>query len=156
MTKSYPEGVPPEWFMEAEDAEVYLKPNRGFAYLASPYSHPLTDVVHKRYLATLHATAYLLKRKVWTYSPIVHCHELAFAHDLPLDFDFWMDYNFAMLRKADNVIILGLEGWGTSKGVNAEIQEAQRLGLKIKILERRKRDYTFRVYGVPLDASPNP
>src|SRR6516225_6948685 len=98
MPKPYPEGVPPEWFMEAEDAEVYLKPNRGFAYLASPYSHPLTEVVNKRYDAALHATAYLLKHHVWVYSPIVHCHELAFTFDLPLNFDFWTDYNFAMLH----------------------------------------------------------
>jgi len=102
-----------------------------YHYLASPYSSPDPAIMHERALAAQQATAWLLIRRTWVYSPIVHCHELALAHSLPKDFDFWKEYNFAMLERAQGLIILTIDGWKESKGMTAEIAYARELGLPI-------------------------
>lgn len=99
-------------------------------YLASPYTHPDPQVVQSRFLSAMQYTADCLCAKEFIYSPIVHCHELATRHTLPTDFDFWKSYNFHMLGRADELRVLMLDGWETSKGVSAEIMLAQELGIK--------------------------
>ncbi len=90
-------------------------------YLASPYSDPDEQIVEKRYEAAAKATFWLLSRHAWVYSPIVHCHELAKKFRLPKEFDYWENYNKAMLRKADSLFILTEQGWFKSKGVQVEM-----------------------------------
>lgn len=99
-----------------------------YTYLASPYSHPSEFVREHRYIAAKAATVFLLKQSVWIYSPIVHCHELAKTSSLPKDFDYWQNYNRAMLRGATDLLVLKIEGWAESKGVAAEVKYAIELG----------------------------
>ena len=105
-----------------------------YVYLASPYSHADASVRESRYEAASYATAHLLNQRTWVYSPIVHCHELAKKFDLPTDFKFWKDYNFAMLSHARKLIILRCDGWEASKGVAAEKIEAERLNIPVEYL----------------------
>lgn len=95
-----------------------------YLYLASPYSHDDKEIEHMRYLGALNATAHLISRHVAIYSPIVHCHELARAAELPTDFEFWMRYNYRMLSAARKLLVLKLDGWEFSVGVRAEITYA--------------------------------
>lgn len=90
-------------------------------YIASPYTHVSVDLMERRYEAVRAFTATLLENRVFCYSPIVHCHDLAKHHNLPKDFDFWQDYNRHMLDRSDKLIIFGLGGWKHSKGVEGEI-----------------------------------
>lgn len=103
-------------------------------YLASPYSRPDAFVREQRYLQAAKATVHLLHKREWVYSPIVHCHTIAQLGDLPKDFDFWRDYNFAMLEKADKLLILRVEGWENSVGVKAEIAHASQLNKPVEYL----------------------
>lgn len=98
-------------------------------YLASPYTDQDEQVMHLRFKAAEHCTASLLKKRMWVYSPIVHCHQLAQEFDLPKDFEFWKAYNFAMLRHASGMGILKISGWDISKGVTEERKLAKTLGL---------------------------
>lgn len=98
-------------------------------YLASPYSHPDPLVMRTRFLIAEQVTAQLLASKRFVYSPIVHCHELAQKFTLPTDFQFWKDYNFDFLRRADDFLILKIDGWETSKGVAAERSLADMLNI---------------------------
>jgi hypothetical protein len=109
---------------------VTLTP-KGYVYLASPYSHPDESIMEARFVAAEAATARLLRRSVWVYSPIVHCHELAKKFDLPKDFVFWQEYNFAMIRGAAKLYVLRIDGWEASKGVTAEIAYARELGIPV-------------------------
>lgn len=102
-----------------------------YIYLASPYSHHDPAIRHERYEAAQKAVHYLLWNRNWTYSPIVHCHELALRFRLPTAFEFWQEYNFAMLRPAKSLHILTIDGWEESRGVYAERLEAQRLSIPI-------------------------
>ena len=103
----------------------------GFIYVACPYTES-SDGKSKaksrdmigRYEAVEKYTASLLKSREAAYSPIVHCHALAIKHDLPKDAEFWMWYNDSMLLQADELFVLGLDGWKDSVGVTHEIQLA--------------------------------
>ena len=80
-----------------------------------------------RFLLAEQVTAALLTSRRHVYSPIVHCHELSLKYHLPTEFIFWRDYNFDMLRRCDDFLILKIPGWDQSKGVAAELELANLL-----------------------------
>ena len=94
-------------------------------YLASPYSHNNPSVMQARFKMAEKYTALLLQQGRVIFSPIVHCHELAKTYELPTDFAFWANYCLGMLEKADELWVLGLDGWRHSAGVTAEIKFAE-------------------------------
>lgn len=100
-----------------------------YTYLASPYSHQNPEIREERFRLAEQAVAYLLRRSAWVYSPIVHCHALALRYTLPKDFDYWMDYNFAMLSRARELMVLTLPGWEESRGMEAERDFADAQGI---------------------------
>lgn len=104
-------------------------------YLASPYSHPDPLIRKTRFLLAQERCAELLKLNVWVYSPIVHCHEMAEVFDLPTDFEYWRAYNFDMLRRADGMEVMQIDGWKESAGVKAEFQFARTAGIAIAMYE---------------------
>ena len=103
-----------------------------YIYLASPYSDPSPAVREERFFATERATAWLLRERIWVYSPIVHCHALALRYGLPTDAGFWQEYNFAMLRGAAALWLLKLSGWENSIGMRSEIAFAGREGIPVQ------------------------
>lgn len=109
-------------------------------YLASPYSHPDPLVMKTRFLLAQQATAAMIFEGKFVYSPIVHCHELAQAYQLPKDFDFWRRYNIDMLRRADAFRILKIPGWDESKGVCPEGDIAVALDLDRGFVDEFGRD----------------
>lgn len=106
-----------------------------FIYLASPYTHADPAVVQQRHDTVMEFVAEQLAHKVWIYSPIVHCHELSLRHTLPGDFEFWKEYNFAMLAKASHLWVLALDGWDSSKGVRAELDLAAQLSIPTTLVQ---------------------
>jgi Domain of unknown function (DUF1937) len=105
-----------------------------YIYLASPYSHVDKAVRLKRFEAVERATAWLLNRRIWTFSPIVHCHNLAQVYGLPTDAEFWHAFNAAMLERSQALWILGIEGWQDSRGIMLEADLANQLKLPIKFM----------------------
>lgn len=105
-------------------------------YLASQYSDPDELTRRTRFLLAEEITGKLLLRKLWVYSPIVHCHELALKFNLPGDFDYWKAYNFDMLRRADEVYVLYTPTVKDSRGVIAELSMAHQLGMKISFIQQ--------------------
>lgn len=101
-------------------------------YLASPYSSPDPLIMRTRFLLAEQVTASFLRRGVFIYSPIVHCHEIAAKYELPGDFAFWQGYNIDMLRRADSLAVLAIPGWKKSTGVQAEIEFARLAGIPIQ------------------------
>jgi nucleoside 2-deoxyribosyltransferase len=96
-------------------------------YLASPYAHPDASVRESRYRAACLATAKLLRAGLPVFSPIAHSHALV-AHGLPIEWLFWQRFDRTYLERSDFVVVLMLEGWKTSVGVQAEIGIARELG----------------------------
>lgn len=109
-----------------------------FWYLASPYSSPNESIREERFKKTENATGWLLERKIWTYSPIVHNHQLAKEHSLPTDAKHWEEYNKAMIESARGVILLFIDGWKESKGVEREVDFCELLKKPICFLMENK------------------
>jgi nucleoside 2-deoxyribosyltransferase len=102
-------------------------------YLASPYSHPDPAVREQRFHAACRAAVALLHAGRVVFSPIAHSHPLA-QHGLPGNWQFWERYDRAFLERCDEVVVLMLDGWEESVGVQAEIRIAQELGKPVRYL----------------------
>lgn len=102
------------------------KQTSSLIYLAQPYSHPDPQVRVARFKIAECVTAYFLSRhKEHILSPIVHCHRIAALYNLPSDFDFWQNYNFATLRTCSELRVMELPGYENSKGLAAELSFAK-------------------------------
>ena len=102
----------------------YTRPQYGYAYIASPYSHGDPHVRELRYMYAAKYTAACIAAGEHVYSPIVHNHHLAKTFSLRGDFDFWKSFDLSMLFHAYELRILRLDGWEKSVGVTAERQFA--------------------------------
>jgi len=99
------------------------------AYIASPYSHELPRMEQERhdrvadYVGFLHRHA-----NVIPISPIVCSHYLARSQRLPTDAAYWREINHWLIDKCDIMIVLKLDGWQKSAGVQDEIEYAESQG----------------------------
>jgi hypothetical protein len=100
-------------------------------YLASPYSDKDPDVMEARFHAVCRFAGRLMREGQVVYSPIAHCHPIAVRVELPRDWGFWQKFDREMIAKADELWILRLPGWDSSRGVAAERQIALDLGLNV-------------------------
>jgi hypothetical protein len=96
-------------------------------YLASPY----TANVQVNFESTEQFVAAALQNGHMIYSPIVHNHALALKYKLPKDYEFWQKHNRAMLAKASQLWVLTLDGYKTSRGVQAEIVFAKQCEIPV-------------------------
>ena len=76
-----------------------------------------------------------MQRGLIIFSPITHSHPIAECSDLPTNWEFWETFDRAYLEASSELIVLKLDGWEESKGVQAEIAIAEELGLSITYLE---------------------
>lgn len=103
-------------------------------YLASPYSHPIPAVREMRFVSACWATAELMKRGENVFSPIVHSHPLV-RYGLPNTWEFWEGVDRDHLERCDEIVVLTLDGWRESVGVQAEIAMAHECGKPVKLLD---------------------
>jgi len=108
--------------------------NRPLTYLAVPYSHPDRAVRTARFNAVNRAAGMLMRWGEHVFSPISHTHPIVEACRLPFDFDHWEPYNRAVLSCCHKLIVLKLDGWRESVGVQAEIKAARGMGIYIEFL----------------------
>ena len=101
-------------------------------YLASPYSHPDSAVMDSRHNEACKACAIMMNAGLVVYSPIAHCHFIAVRYGLPRVWSFWKRFDTEMISKADEVLVLQLEGWQDSEGIKAEVAIAEELGITVR------------------------
>jgi hypothetical protein len=91
-------------------------------YVASPLTHPDPAVRQLRYeqVRDYVGKKYEEGSQNMYYSPILYSHELGELFNLPHTADFWENMDFLMLDKADELEVLGLDGWAESVGDNGE------------------------------------
>ena len=105
-------------------------------YLASPYWHPDPAIRNQRFRAACRATSALLRDGHTVFSPVVFGHSLA-SFDIPAGWEFWEPHDRFHLQQASALVVLTLDGWQESVGVQAEIGIARALGLPIAYLPAR-------------------
>jgi len=91
-------------------------------------------VREQRFEAACRATAELIRQGRSVFAPIPYTHNLC-RYDLPLDWQFWQRHDLAFLAMCSEVVVLKLDGWASSVGVQAEIAAARALGKPITFLE---------------------
>jgi len=105
-------------------------------YLASPYSHPKEEVRTMRFNRAVDAVIALHRQGKFVFSPIVHSHPLALC-GLGGTWKDWAAWDEAFMRRCSSVLVLQLDGWQHSVGVQAEIEMAARLGKMVAYLAKR-------------------
>jgi hypothetical protein len=105
-----------------------------FIYLASPYSHPDHEVREARYRAACRKAAQYARKGIAVFAPIVHSHPLVPYMDAAqcMDFDLWMKLDLPLLKAADELHILCIDGWRASRGVTREVEFATQIGVPVK------------------------
>jgi len=120
-------------------------------YLASPYLYRGPDadetfyidthatkgevIAELRYESAIDATAYLMKKGLAVYSPIVATHPVAVKHELPKGSEYWLQFDEIILSKCDEIVVLMIDGWKESPGVQREIEIMKNLHKDITYLE---------------------
>ena len=100
-------------------------------YLASPYSSPDPAVHEQRYRAVCCIAAMFMRHGAIVFSPIVHGHPLS-SYGLPTDYEYWQKHCLSFLQHwATKLMVCQIPGWQDSRGVAAEIAEAERLNLSV-------------------------
>lgn len=109
-------------------------------YLAIPYTHADPAVMDARAEVADHVAALLTRAGYEVYSPISSWHHIAKKYDLPTDHAYWKRLNDNILSICDRLMVIKLDGWEESQGVQDEIEMAEGLCLEI-IHEDAPEDY---------------
>lgn len=90
-------------------------------YLASPYSN-FPGGIDAAYDAVADVAFRLNGVGVRAYSPILYSHPLAKTWQVdPLDHNLWLEFDEAMMAKADALVVAMLDTWELSHGVDVEV-----------------------------------
>lgn len=101
-------------------------------YLASPYSHPLPEVKERRFEEACKAAARYMDRGFQVFCPIAHSHPIEkIGMDAVRNEAFWLHQDFAILRHCDRLVVLCLDGWTESRGIEREREFATVHGIPI-------------------------
>jgi hypothetical protein len=108
--------------------------HKPLVYLASPYTHADPKVVEERFRKASEKAAELASQGMMVFSPIAMSHPMAIHGKLPGDWGFWEKFDTAFLSCCHKVLVYRLEGWDISKGVQAEIKIAEKMGIPIEYI----------------------
>jgi hypothetical protein len=112
-----------------------------FAYLASPYTNP-DDPADRLYCELRFAeacagVAKLMARGKNIFCPIAHSHPIAayLPAEQRCSHQFWLTQDFAVLAKAERLIVLMLHQWERSYGIQQEIMFARKHDIPVHYLD---------------------
>lgn len=120
---------------EIIEKKIIIEPKK-VIYLASPYSHPNPKIQEDRYEEIAKMVSKLTKQGLIVFSPIFTGHNMLKYEKMPGDWSFWQTYCISFLVKCDEMWIYGIDGWGDSKGIEAEKKIAKDNKIPIKFLSR--------------------
>jgi len=103
-------------------------------YLACPYSDPDPGVRRDRFLKANKQAAVLMAEGLHIFSPISQCHPIAQAGDLPLNWEYWKEYDEKILSICSELCILTIPGWKSSKGITGEMKIAIQKQIAITVV----------------------
>ena len=100
-------------------------------YLASPYWHDDSNIRRARAEAAACFAAEMVKQGEVVFSPVAHgCYiEQALTEEIAVE--IWVKHGLAMVQFAEQMIVLMLDGYEDSRGVQGEVCEAERLDIPI-------------------------
>ena len=87
--------------------------------------------------------------KIPVFCPISHTHGVGLARDLPVDSEFWLNFDEPFMYSAVGLIVVKASGWRHSVGVQFEIEHFCERGKPIHFLEFDDEKYS-KAHGVTL------
>ena len=118
-----------------------MKPDqKGVIYLAAPYSSPNPYVEWTRYKKTCVAAARLMAEGIAVFSPLANTIPAVHLGGLDIDHAAFLRIDKTILVRCDELMILALDGWRESKGVQQEAAEAIRHYLPIILVKENEID----------------
>jgi uncharacterized protein DUF1937 len=94
-------------------------------YLASPIAHLDPEVVEARIEAAARAAADLMSKGYVVFCPAAHSYLLKAQFSVQPSHADWMRQDLAVLRRAERMVVLRLDGWKESRGVKIELAVAE-------------------------------
>ncbi len=104
-------------------------------YVACPYTSDDPYILQRRYLDAIACGAELQRRGYITIEPIAQSHQQAERFGMPPEWAFWERRDSALIKRCDAVIVLTIDGWRSSHGVQAEIALAEILHMPIYYID---------------------
>ena len=111
-----------------------MKKKSEIEYLAIPYSHKNVLIRKYRFEVANKIAAALTNKGRIIFSPISHCHPLT-DYGLPGSWEYWQKYSYEFLKISKRLIVIKLDGWKKSTGVQGEIKTAKEFGLPIEYID---------------------
>jgi hypothetical protein len=109
-------------------------------YLSGIALQPSLSIRESRFRAVCRVAARLMGEGRHVFSPIAHTHPIAMAGTLPTGWEYWREYDRAMLSACSSVIVLRLPGWQESAGIAGELAIARELGLPVEYIDPESED----------------
>lgn len=105
-------------------------------YLASPYTHKDKAMWTVRFHKVVDCCGWMMNnhRDKYFYSPIAHTHPIAERCTLPIEWEFWANFDECILSRCSEMWILTIPGFSVSTGVKAERKIAERFGLPVRFI----------------------
>ena len=103
-------------------------------YLAAPYSALDRKTEKKRFKKVCEVQAKLMTAGYAVFSPLANSIPAVELGNLQIDHSDFMRFDNIILRRCDELLVLALDGWRESKGVQEEIQEAIALRKPVLVL----------------------
>jgi len=107
-------------------------------YLACPYSHPDETVQRQRYHQACRAAAKLMQAGVVVFSPLANSVPAVELGGLELDHAGFLNIDLQILRRCDEVLVLCVDGWQQSLGVQQELGEAIAFQKPVTMIEEKE------------------
>ncbi len=104
-------------------------------YLACPYSHQDPKMVQLRYSVSAQIASHLFKQGLMVFAASMHNSLLAHMAGVSDQFARWKDFNHLMIERVDKLMVITMEGWEQSQGVQDQIQYAKQLGKPVEMIE---------------------
>lgn len=106
-----------------------------FWYLCSPYAR-YVEGKKEAFKEANSSAAVLIAAGIPVLSPLSHSHPIAKQCNIdPDNYDIWLGLDIQLLRGSHGILINPLQGWRDSKGIGMELDEANKLGLPIYMLD---------------------
>jgi hypothetical protein len=102
-------------------------------YLASPFSSKDRNIEIERTNKAIEYSIKLLNMGIFVFSPIAYNGSWV-ELGIRGDWEFWKSFDETFIERMDGLIVLALDGWEESVGVQAEIEHARKLGLSVIIV----------------------
>ena len=104
-------------------------------YLACPYSHSAPTISRRRYHLACRAAAKLMQAGVVVFSPLANSVPAVEFGGLVLSHENFMSLDLPILERCDEVLVIALDGWQQSIGVQQELGAAIALKKPITMIK---------------------